>query len=84
MGARGAFVLATDLPANDIRADYLRGTLSFPDGGGLPHAAGHRAQDSSMLRILARAGCLIVRPPLAPPAGAGDPCRIIRLDRYPF
>ncbi len=77
-------ILAADLPANDMRQDYLRGTLTFPGDGGLPRASANRAQDSSMLRILAGAGCLVVRPPHAPAAPAGEPCRIIRLDRYPF
>ena len=76
-------VLATDLGPNDARQDYLRGTLHLPNGGELPQASANKAQDSSMLRILAGAGCLIVRPPLAPAAPAGSPCRIIRLDRFP-
>lgn len=76
--------LAADLPANDAREDYLRGTLAFPIGSGLPLATANRAQDSSMLRVLAGAGCLIVRLPLAPSARAGESCRIIRLDRFPF
>ena len=77
-------VLAMDLPANDQRQDYLRGTLAAGHDGGVPLAQANRAQDSSMLRILAGAGCLIVRPPHAPAAHAGDACRVIRLDRYPF
>ena len=76
-------ILAGDLAANDSRQDYMRGVLAFLGDGGLPRATANRAQDSSMLRILAKAGCLIVRPPHAPAATAGDPCRIIRLDRYP-
>jgi molybdopterin molybdotransferase len=75
--------LATDLAANDRRQDYLRGTLTFPADGGLARATANRLQDSSMLRILAGAGCLIIRPPLAAAAAAGDACRIIRLDRFP-
>ena len=75
--------LAVDLPANDQRQDYLRGTLRFPEGAGPPLASANRAQDSSMLRILAGAGCLIVRPPHAPAASVGDDCRIIRFDRFP-
>lgn len=75
--------LAADLPPNDGRQDYLRGTLQFPPDGGLPIATGNRAQDSSMLRVLAGAGCLIVRPAHATATRAGDDCRIIRLDRFP-
>jgi molybdopterin molybdotransferase len=76
-------LLAAPLAANDQRQDYLRGTLQFPNGGGLPLASANRAQDSSMLRILAGAGCLIVRPPHAPAVEARAACRIIRLDRFP-
>ena len=75
--------LGIALAANDNRQDYLRGILAFPRDGGLPLATANRAQDSSMLRVLAKAGCLIVRPPHAPAAAGGDDCRIIRLDRYP-
>lgn len=76
-------VLATDLPANDARADYLRGTLESPPGGGPLLARSHSSQDSSMLRVLAGAGCLIVRLPFAPAARAGERCSVLRLDRFP-
>ncbi len=36
-------------------------------------------QDSSMLRTLAAANCLIVRPPHAPAAEIGDSCKILML-----
>jgi len=36
-------------------------------------------QDSSMLATLARATCLIVRPPHAPPAAIGDTVDILPL-----
>ena len=58
--------LGQALPANDHRADYLRATTD--DG----HVYARRIQDSSMLRALAEADCLIVRPPHAGPAAAGD------------
>ena len=35
-----------------------------------------------MLKALSDADCLIVRPPHAPAAEAGAPCRIIRLGVY--
>ena len=38
-------------------------------------------QDSSMLAVLGRSEALLIRAPHAPSAKAGDPCRIIRLDR---
>jgi molybdopterin molybdotransferase len=72
-----AAVLGCELPANDSREDYLRATLQ--PGAGAPVATPFGRQDSSMLRVLARSHCLVVRPPQAPAAKAGDPCRIIRL-----
>jgi molybdopterin molybdotransferase len=71
--------LGADLPANDGRQDYVRARLDFtPDKP--PRATAFPKQDSSMLSLLARADALIVRPPHAPPAEVGDPCRILRLD----
>jgi molybdopterin molybdotransferase len=71
-------VLATELPANDKRQDYLRARLDF-DADGRRVATPYSRQDSSMLANLAHAACLILRPPLAPPARAGDPVSIIPL-----
>jgi molybdopterin molybdotransferase len=72
-------VLGRDLPANDERADYLRSTLAQgPDG---PVATPFEVQDSSMLGLLAKADCLVIREPFAPPAPAGSPCQIVKLDR---
>lgn len=65
--------LAEPLPANDHRRDYLRATLV--DG----RVAMAAIQDSSMLGTLARADCLIVRPPHAPAARIGDPVEIVTL-----
>jgi len=64
--------------ANDSRQDYLRATLT-PNANGLPAATPFEAQDSSLLGVLARAHCLLIRAPHAPAAEIGDPCRIIRL-----
>jgi molybdopterin molybdotransferase len=72
-------VLGRDLGANDLRADYLRGTLEMR--GGQWVATPFPIQDSSMIRVLAEADALILRPPHAPPAKAGDACRVIRLPR---
>ena len=74
-------ILGRDLPANDGRQDYLRASIEF-EPGGPPRAIAFERQDSSMLSVLARAQALIVRPPHAPAAQAGDSCRIIRLDRW--
>lgn len=59
------------LPANGIRADYMRAERR--DGAVVPA----EVQDSSMLRTLARATCLIVRPPHAPPLERGDSVEIL-------
>lgn len=73
-----AAVLADDLPANDSRQDYLRArVVGVRDGHPLVEAFGK--QDSSMLRVLSEAQCLIVREPHAPAAKAGEPCRMLRV-----
>jgi molybdopterin molybdotransferase len=71
-------LLGADIQANDKRQDYLRATLSISKVG-LPHVIPYGIQDSSMLRIASEAQVLLVRPPHAPAASAGDLCRIIRL-----
>lgn len=71
--------LGADMPANDGREDYVRAEL-VPRPGALPLAVPGTRQDSSLLRVLAGSDCLILRPPLAPPARRGDACRIVRLD----
>jgi len=65
--------LGAALPANDSRADYLRAELRGGQAFALP------MQDSSMVRALARATCLIVRPPHAPAAEIGDSAEILDL-----
>ncbi len=64
-------ILGEALPANGPRTDYLRAELV--DG----RAFASTIQDSSMLRTLARAACLIVREPHAPEARAGDSAEIL-------
>lgn len=64
-------LLGEGLPANGDRADYLRAELR--DG----RAFASTIQDSSMLRTLVRADCLIVRPPRAPAAKPGDSAEIL-------
>jgi molybdopterin molybdotransferase len=66
------------LNENDKREDYLRATLSRQDDGQLVATAFSR-QDSSMLRRLSDADCLIVRPPHATALQAGTPVPILRL-----
>jgi molybdopterin molybdotransferase len=68
-----AVPLGEPIGANGERTDYLRAELS--DG----RAFASTIQDSSMLRTLARAGCLIVRAPQAPAAAAGTIVQIVPL-----
>ena len=73
-----AAIAGGDLAENDRREDYLRATLrQEADGRLLASAFGK--QDSSMLRLLSDADCLIVRPPLAPALKAGETVSILRL-----
>jgi molybdopterin molybdotransferase len=71
--------LGAGCAANDHREDYLRATLAIA-ADGAPVLTPLPAQDSSLTSVLAAAGALVIRPPEAPPARAGDPCRFIRLD----
>jgi molybdopterin molybdotransferase len=62
--------LGTALPKNDRRQDYLRSRLVRATDGAL-EAVPFEVQDSSMMRLLAQADCLVVRPPHAPAIAAG-------------
>jgi molybdopterin molybdotransferase len=70
-------LLAVDLPENDERADYLRATLLQEPTG--PVATPVLVQDSSLMAPLAKADCLVIRPPYAPAAKAGSACVILKL-----
>lgn len=70
--------LAKDLPANDRRQDYLRATL-VRGAGGVFEAMPFDKQDSSMMSLLARADCLVIRPPNAPAAKKGASVEIVLL-----
>jgi len=76
--------LAVPVEANDRRQDYLRATLARAADGVL-EATPFKKQDSSMLSLLAQSDCLVIRPPHAPPAKAGDTVSIIPLggDAFP-
>ena len=63
--------LKTPMSGNDRREDYLRATLEHDDNGSLI-AVPFAKQDSSMQSRMAKADCLIIRAPHAPPAAAGD------------
>lgn len=70
---RRSAVLGSPLGANDAREDYLRAQIR--DDRVFPA----QRQDSSMLRTLADADCLIVRAPHALGAPAGDSVEILPL-----
>jgi molybdopterin molybdotransferase len=70
--------LKVPLAENDQRQDYLRATLVRAVDGTL-EAAPFEKQDSSMISLLARADCLVIRAPHAPAAQTGDWVEIIPL-----
>jgi molybdopterin molybdotransferase len=71
--------LGRDLPENDQREDYLRATLGL-NTDGIPVAMPLVAQDSSLTSVLANADALVIRPPHASAAKAGEMCRFLPLD----
>ncbi|MFG1349527.1 gephyrin-like molybdotransferase Glp [Xanthobacter autotrophicus] len=71
--------LAVDVPANDVRRDFMRARMDR-HADGTVHVTPCASQDSAMLSVLAAADCLLIRPPFAPAAKAGDPCEIIPFD----
>jgi molybdopterin molybdotransferase len=68
--------LGVALPKNDRRQDYLRSRLARAADGTL-EVSPFEVQDSSMMRLLAAADCLVVRPPQAPAAAAGEKVPIV-------
>jgi molybdopterin molybdotransferase len=68
--------LGTALPKNDRRQDYLRSKLARAADGTL-EVFPFDVQDSSMMRLLATADCLVVRPPQAPAIAAGATVPIV-------
>ena len=71
--------LGAPMKANDQRQEYARGTLERARDGTLV-ATPFPTQDSSMLKLLQRAQCLIVRPPFAAAAAEGAEVEIVPLD----
>lgn len=69
-------ILATPLKENDKRQDYLRATISTTNKGEVMLLPFEK-QDSGMLKLLAEADALVIRPPFAPEAKAGDLVRYI-------
>jgi molybdopterin molybdotransferase len=70
-------VLGAPMAANDLRQDYVRARITMTNG--VVTATPFSVQDSSMLRILADSGGLIVRAPFAPAADQGDSCTVLML-----
>ena len=70
--------LGAGLAANDQRADHLRARMTF-DADGTPVVSAFGRQDSAMLRLLAESDALILRPPHAPAALAGEMVPVIPL-----
>ena len=67
------------LKANVQRLDYLRATVSRGADGSLI-ASPFPKQDSAMLSLIAQADALIIRPPHAPAASAGELTEIMPLN----
>jgi molybdopterin molybdotransferase len=72
-------VLGAAMKANDQRQDYVRATLARNDKGQLV-ATAFPKQDSSMQRVFREADSLIIRPPHAPAAKAGELADVLLLD----
>lgn len=70
---RRSATLGADLPANGPREHYVRATMEGDTASALPE------QDSSLLRVLAMADALIVRPPGDGARAAGEQIQIIPL-----
>jgi molybdopterin molybdotransferase len=75
--------LAVSIKQNDQREDYMRASLSRSPDGDLV-AKPFESQDSSLVTVLARADCLIVRPPFAPAASKDDTVEILPLSGGSF
>ena len=73
----GELNLASPLPANDKREDYLRATIEYREDGTV-WTRPFKRQDSSMLTLLAKAQCLIIRAPHAPKADQGETVQVMR------
>jgi molybdopterin molybdotransferase len=72
-------LLGAPVKPNDRRADHLRSTLQTGEDGRLI-VTPFPQQDSAMLRRLAQADALVLRPPHAPALSEGAEVPIIRLD----
>lgn len=73
--------LVEPLPATGPREHWMRGSL-ITDADGVQRAAALPDQDSSLVTVLADAGCLIRRRSGAPALAAGDKVEILPLERF--
>jgi molybdopterin molybdotransferase len=69
--------LGIDLPANDLRQDYLRSAVTEDQRGFVATPFGK--QDSATLSALSRSGGLVIRAPHAPAAKAGSEVEMVLL-----
>ena len=76
----GHAVLEEPLSANGERQDYMRARLA-QDGSGATTIRPSAGQDSSMFATFAAADALLIRPPRAPAAPAGETVPYLDLDR---
>ena len=72
-------ILGVPVKQNDRRADHLRSVIET-DAAGRLVVTPFAVQDSAMLRRLALADALVLRPPHAPALAAGAEVPLIRLD----
>jgi molybdopterin molybdotransferase len=71
--------LTKSLAANDERQDYVRAAFR-PGHDGLGEVEPFAVQDSSMMRTMAAANALLVRPPRDPARAPGDTVGVLLLD----
>ncbi len=71
-------IMGEDMHANDERQEYVRASATKDKNGNLVIHP-FNEQDSSMLANLVRADCLLIRDINAPPARAGDICKVVML-----
>jgi len=74
---REAASLGCDLPANGPRSHFMRAELALKEG--VLTCTPFDRQDSSLLSVLARANCLMVRSPNEVAKKAGDSVEFIRI-----
>jgi molybdopterin molybdotransferase len=69
-------VLGSELAPNGDREDHMRASARRLADGRI-EVTPFTTQDSSMLATLARADAILIRPPFAPAAAKGAPCRAV-------